>query len=231
MSRSERLLSLLQLLRQYRHPVKGQELAEKLGISLRTLYRDIKTLQSQGATIEGEAGMGYILQPGYTLPPLMFSAQEIEALVVGMRWVNKRGDPLLKKAAEAALAKITSVLPSAIREQLENTALFIGPAPIVEPNFIDISLIRQSLHQPFKVTLTYCNLQDSQSIRTIWPLALAFFDQVQLLVAWCELRQSFRHFRVDRIVSFVPTSVRYPGHRQALLKKWRCQENISAPPF
>lgn len=231
MSRSERLLALLQLLRQYRYPVKGQELAEKLGISLRSLYRDIKTLQSQGATIEGEAGMGYILHPGYTLPPLMFLPQEIEALVVGMRWVNKRGDPLLQKAAEAALAKITSVLPSAIREQLENTSLFIGPAAVLEPGCIDISLIRQAVQQPFKVTLTYCNLQNNQSTRTIWPLALAYFDQVQLLVAWCELRQSFRHFRVDRILSFEPTSVRYPGHRQALLKKWRCQENISSPSF
>ena len=130
MSRSERLLELLQILRRYRHPVSGHDLAAELGISIRTLYRDIATLQSQGAVIEGEAGVGYVLRAGYTLPPLMFSEDEIEALVLGSRWVSTRSDQQLGNAARNALAKIAAVLPAALRDNLEATTLLVGPAEI-----------------------------------------------------------------------------------------------------
>jgi predicted DNA-binding transcriptional regulator YafY len=115
MSRSARLLDLLQLLRRHRQPVSGDNLARELGISIRTLYRDIATLQAQGADITGEPGIGYILKPGFMLPPLMFSEDELEALVLGSRWVSKRAGGPLGKAAENALAKIASVLPKDLR--------------------------------------------------------------------------------------------------------------------
>src|SRR6187200_43800 len=110
-SRAERLLELLQVLRRYRQPVAGQTLADELGVSVRTLYRDIATLQGQGAAIDGEAGLGYVLKPGFMLPPLMFSEEEIEALVLGSRWVADRADRALADAAANVLAKIGAVLP------------------------------------------------------------------------------------------------------------------------
>ena len=138
MSRAQRLLDLIQALRRHRFPVSGQKLADELGVSLRTLYRDIRTLQSQGAHIEGEAGIGYVLRPGYMLPPLMFSDEEIEALALGTRWVAARTDTRLAKAATNALAKISAVLPSELREQMDATSLLVAPGP--ETPFSDIDL-------------------------------------------------------------------------------------------
>src|SRR5246127_3304223 len=127
MSRAERLLDLIQVLRRYRQPVSGQTLADELGVSIRTLYRDIATLQGQGAAIDGEAGLGYILRPGFMLPPLMFTEEEIEALVLGSRWVAHRTDKKLRLAATNVLAKISAVLPEDLRQQLEFSGLLIGP--------------------------------------------------------------------------------------------------------
>jgi len=227
MSRASRLLELLQLLRQYRYPVKGNQLASKLGISVRTLYRDIKTLQGQGAVIDGEAGVGYLLRPGYILPPLMFSEEEIEAFVLGMRWVAKRGDRVLSHAAHNALAKVSAVLPADLRGQLETSSLLIGPSEVIS-SIIDLPLIRQSIRSQCKVHISYTDLKDVESTRIIWPFALAYFDHVRVIVAWCEVRQAFRHFRLDRIAVFSPTGVRYPKNRQVLLNEWRKIEGISS---
>ncbi|MGH9915569.1 MAG: helix-turn-helix transcriptional regulator, partial [Pyrinomonadaceae bacterium] len=127
MSRSERLLDLIQTMRRYRRPVSGKVLAEETGISIRTLYRDIATLQAQGAHIEGEPGLGYILRPGFMLPPLMFSEEEIEALVLGSRWVAKQPDNRLSTAARDALSKIAAVLPDDLRESVDASTLLVGP--------------------------------------------------------------------------------------------------------
>lgn len=229
MSRAQRLLEILQLLRQYRYPVNGQELASKLNISLRTIYRDIKTLQQQGAPIEGEAGLGYVLQPGYMLPPLMFSEEEIEAMVLGMRWVVKNGDAHLRSAAMSALAKVSAVLPMDLKNQLESSSLLVGPTEIKDSTKVDLFLIRRTIRSQFKAHITYCDQKGLESNRTIWPFALAFFDNVRVIVAWCETRQSFRHFRYDRIKSFTPINVRYPKNRQSLLKEWRRIEGIPTP--
>src|SRR6201988_957718 len=127
MSRAERLLALIQALRRHRRPVSGAALAEELGVSLRTLYRDIQTLIAQGAQIDGEAGVGYVLRPGFMLPPLMFSEEEIEALVLGSRWVHQRADRALADAAANVLAKIGAVLPKDLRDTLDESGLLIGP--------------------------------------------------------------------------------------------------------
>ena len=228
MSRTSRLLELLQLLRQYRYPVKGSVLAFKLEVSLRTLYRDIKTLQNQGVIIEGEAGVGYILRPGYILPPLMFSEEEIEALVLGMRWVAKKGDRALSHAAHNALVKVSAVLPVDLRTQLETSSLLVGPSEMANST-IDLAIIRQSIRTQCKVHISYVDLKSKESTRLIWPFALAYFDHVRLIVAWCEMRQAFRHFRLDRIIVFSPLDVRYPKSRQILLKEWRKTQGILSP--
>ena len=227
MSRTQRLFDLIQILRRYRYPVSGKQLAEGLGVSLRTLYRDIATLQAQGASIEGEPGVGYVLRPGFMLPPLMFSEEEIEALVLGSRWVARRTDKKLGLAATNVLAKIAAVLPEDLRHQLEFSGLLIGPPKtLVERDDEKEATVRHAIRKEYKLQMTYTDVKGYDSERVIWPLALGFFEEVHVVVAWCELRADFRHFRTDRMVTLVPLETRYPKRRQALLKKWREVHNI-----
>jgi predicted DNA-binding transcriptional regulator YafY len=222
LSRAQRLLDLIQILRRYRYPVSGKHLASELGISLRTLYRDIATLQAQGASIEGEAGVGYVLRPGFMLPPLMFSEEEIEALVLGSRWVVRRTDKKLGLAAANVLAKIAAVLPEDLKHQLEFSGLLIGPAKtLIEHDDEKEALIRLAIRKECKLQMTYIDAKGDESERMIWPLALGFFEEIHVIVAWCELREDFRHFRTDRIIKLTPLEGRYPKRRQTLLKKWR----------
>ena len=231
-TRTQRLFDLLQILRKHRNAVSGKQLATELGVSLRTLYRDIVTLQGQGANIEGEPGLGYLLKPGFMLPPLMFSEEEIEALVLGSRWVARRGDGTLKMAATHALAKISAVLPSDLRHQLESSGLLIGSNRDTTPiNDAEETLIRQAIRKEYKLQLIYTDLNNDQSQRIIWPLALGFFEHARVIVAWCELRQDFRHFRTDRIIQIIDLDLPYPRRRQNLLKKWREINNIPDQPL
>jgi predicted DNA-binding transcriptional regulator YafY len=228
MSRAERLLDLIQILRRYRQPVSGRSLADNLGVSIRTLYRDISTLQAQGARIDGEPGLGYILRPGFMLPPLMFSDEEIEALVLGSRWVADRGDTQLGAAARNALAKIVAVLPADLRDDADASTLLVGPGQSIAAGDTELATIRRTIRSERKLEITYRDGAAAETRRTIWPFALSFFDRTRVVVAWCELRQAFRHFRTDRIAALTPTEVRYPRRRQALLKEWRAIEGI--PP-
>lgn len=229
MSRAERLLDLLHALRRHRRPVTGRVLAEEIGVSIRTLYRDIASLQAQGATIEGEPGVGYVLRPGFLLPPLMFPADEIEALVLGSRWVADRADDRLRDAARSALARIAAVLPPDLRDDLETSALVIGPGAVVPPDAVDPALLRKAIRTERKLSLAYRDGTGTASDRVVWPFALAFFDSVRVLLGWCELRQGFRHFRTDRIVSAALIETRYPRRRQALFREWREAEGIARP--
>lgn len=226
MSRAERLLDLIQILRRHRRPVSGHVLADELGVSLRTLYRDIATLQAQGAQIDGEPGVGYLLRPGFVLPPLMFSEEEIEALVLGSRWVAERGDHRLGAAARNALAKIAAVLPADLRDDLDASTLLVGPGEAIAAGDAELASIRRAIRTERKVSISYRDGKDSQSQRTIWPFALGFFDRARVVVAWCELRQAIRHFRTDRILALTVTETRYPKRRQALIKEWREVEGI-----
>jgi len=227
MSRSERLLELLQSLRRYRLPVSGKKLAQDLQISIRTLYRDIASLQAQGAMIDGEPGVGYVLRPGFMLPPLMFSDDEIEALVLGSRWVSKRADRQLAAAASNALAKIAAVLPDDLRRGLDANALLVSQHDTTALETIDLGLVRKAIRVEQKLTINYSNLEGAESRRTIWPFAIGFFENARILVAWCELRSGLRHFRTDRISSLTLLDQRYPRNKQALLKEWRKTQEAS----
>jgi predicted DNA-binding transcriptional regulator YafY len=227
LSRTQRLFDLIQILRRHRYPVTGKQLADELDVSLRTLYRDIATLQTQGASIEGEPGLGYVLRPGFMLPPLMFSEEEIEALVLGSRWVARRTDKKLRIAATNVLAKISAVLPEDLRHQLEFSGLLIGPVKTaIENDDEKEALIRYAIRREYKLQMTYIDVKGDESERLIWPLALGFFEEVHVIVAWCELRLDFRHFRTDRIAKLMQCETRYPQRRQTLLKKWREIHNI-----
>lgn len=225
MSRTDRILELLDILRRHRGPVTGARLAQELSVSLRSLYRDIDALRRRGAEIDGEAGFGYVLKPGFLLPPLMFSRAEIEALVLGSRWVAKRGDPELAAAAAKALAKIKAVLPDDLREEAEAAGLVIGPSAVL-PACIDLRVVREAIRRERKLVINYKDKGERISRRSVWPFALAYFDHVHVLAAWCELRQDFRHFRVDRIASLEIDETRYPRRRAALLSAWREGEGV-----
>jgi predicted DNA-binding transcriptional regulator YafY len=230
MSRAERLLELMQCLRRHRHPVSGKALAGELGVSLRTLYRDIASLQAQGAHIEGEPGVGYVLQPGFLLPPLMFSAPELEALVLGARWVARRTDSELAQDARNALSKIAAVLPPELRQSLHDSALLVGPPDAAQAGLDCLPALRQAIRQERKLLVRYRDQQERESERVIWPFALGFFERVRMVSAWCERRQALRHFRVDRFLDLQPLEQHYPVRRQALLKQWRAEQGIRADP-
>ncbi len=229
MSRSERLLALLQALRRRRRPVSGRVLADELGVSLRTLYRDIATLQGQGAEIEGEAGLGYVLKPGFWLPPLMLSGEEIEALVLGARWVGARTDEALALAARDAIVKISAVLPPRLRDDIEASTLIVAPSKALRSASPDLAPIRAAIRAERKLALLYHDAQGASTERTIWPFGVGYFDEARVVMAWCELRQGFRHFRADRIASCRALETRYPLSRQRLLKDWRLSEGVAAP--
>ena len=228
MSRAERLLALMQVLRRHRRPVSGSLLAAELGISIRTLYRDIASLQGQGACIDGAPGLGYVLRPGFVLPPLMFSEEEVEALVLGSRWVADRADQRLGAAARNALAKIAAVLPPELRNELDTSSLIVGPGESIAAGDAELAVVRRSIRAERKLRIGYRDTAGVETERTIWPFALGFFDRVRVVAAWCELRESIRHFRTDRILALTPSDIRYPRRRLALLKEWRQSQGI--PP-
>jgi predicted DNA-binding transcriptional regulator YafY len=225
MSRAQRLLDLIQVLRRHRQPVSGHALAGELGVSLRTLYRDIVTLQGQGARIDGEPGVGYVLRPGFMLPPLMFTEEEIEALVLGSRWVAKRADRRLGAAARDALAKIAAVLPADLRDDLDASTLLVASEPTAAGD-AELATVREAIRRERKLDIRYRDVRDIESERRIWPFAVGFFERARIVAAWCEMRKGFRHFRTDRIMALSPTDIRYPRRRQVLLKEWRAAEGI-----
>lgn len=161
------------------------------------------------------------------LPPLMFSEEQIEAIVLGSRWVADRADAALSTAARDALAKIGAVLPSDLKAGLDTSGLLIGPGVPVATDSVELPLIRAAIRNEHKLRISYLDRNGASSKRVVWPFALGFFDHVRIVVAWCELREGFRHFRTDRIGEVQTLDKRYPRHRQALLKEWRASEGIA----
>lgn len=228
-ARAPRLLQLLDLLHLRRTPATGAELAEALGISLRTLYRDIASLREQGAQIEGDPGIGYMMRPGFTLPPLMFDNDELEALVLGARWVASQStDPVLAGAARRAVTRITGVLPASLRLEVETSGLFVPPGSCAPLPAHWLPTLREAIRHEHVLLMDYCDEHGTPSQRRIWPFAMAFFQHARLIAAWCELRREFRHFRADRVQQLTDTGERYPERRTTLLHRWH--ERMGIPP-
>ncbi|MCG7490886.1 YafY family transcriptional regulator [Vibrio sp. Of14-4] len=199
MAKHERLLALLTLLRSKRYAVTASELAQTLSVSERTIYRDIKSLLHSGVPIAGEAGIGYVLERGSHLPPLMFTQQEMIALELGMRMVRSLSDKELAEASTTASAKIMSVLPDKLKKQVENFPMRVPDVHTKRLATKSAKILLHAINDHRKVLLTYTTEANEQTIRTIQPLGLIFWAHSWTLVSWCELRKGYRQFRLDRM--------------------------------
>jgi len=204
MRRADRLFELVQLLRQKR-VVTAQELAEKMEVSTRTVYRAIRDLQASGVPIDGEAGVGYALQRGYELPPLTFNAEELDALVLGARMVSACGDRSLASAARRILTKVDAVLPEALRVLMASARLFAPPSHA--PPAPSLEAIRRAITERRELSFGYTRLDGEKTVRRVYPLALYFWGRTWLLASWCCFRRDYRNFRMDRMVEVSITDV------------------------
>lgn len=223
MDKTERLFAVMDALRRHRRPVTAAALAEEQGVSVRTLYRDIQTLIGLGAPIDGEAGVGYMLKSGFFLPPLMFTPEELEALVLGARWVGAQPDDGLGLAAKNALAKIATASPDDLRDRINDTGLWpvaVWTAHSQRPMPI-LGQVRLAMRNEKALSIAYQDESGNPSERTIWPVQLAYYEGKQVIAAWCCLRQAFRNFRTDRIVELTATEDRYGKRRAILEREWR----------
>lgn len=220
MAKSDRLFRLMHLMRSLRPPVTATLLAEELGVSQRTLYRDIEALRSAGARIEGEAGFGYTLTEDYALPPQSLSQLEIEALVLGLSEVRLRGDPALSQAASDALSKITASLPETKRAHIEHSVGLVHRYQPQKQYEADLSLIRQACWEERALHLRYRDREGRESTRMIWPLAIVYLDNELMLLAHCRLRGAFRQFLVGSIQSLTLGDESFRPRRVPMLRDY-----------
>lgn len=232
MSRTERLMTLLQLLRAYRYPVSAHVLADELNISVRTVYRDLDLLRQQGVNIQGEAGLGYILVADVSLPPMTLNSNELEALVLGLRWVCRHADDDLVSAAKSLFHKIKQVVPEASSQAMDASPMLVGSEYQHRKQEKSITpTIRYAIHVHSILQIDYVDLQGKHSQRRIYPIALAYFNEVRLILAWCEKRAAFRNFRIDRIQGIQCLEETYQPSRGALLKRWFQETGIPSQDF
>jgi predicted DNA-binding transcriptional regulator YafY len=212
----------MQVLRRHRGTVSGEVLARETHVSLRTIRRDIATLQAMGAHIDGAPGIGYILRPGFLLPPMSFTEEEIQALVAGAHWVSRQTDEALALAAQNAIAKIGGVIPAEMRRALDDDALYVGRQK-EDSSGVDLGQVRQAMREQRKMHIVYTDQAGGATERTIWPIMLGFVKSRRFIAGWCELREDFRLFRTDRIRKADLLDDRYSRGRRQLVKEWRSQ--------
>jgi predicted DNA-binding transcriptional regulator YafY len=214
MRRADRLFQIVQSLRRRSRATRSgltraADLASELEVSLRTIYRDIADLQAAGVPVEGAAGVGYVLREGYDLPPMMFSLDEIEAIALGCAVAASWGDPGLVKAADDVRAKVAAVLTPELRAAFLDSALVAPDGHRKVPVSVDMAGLRHAIRARHKLHLVYTDEAERRSERIVRPLALAFYGPIWLMLAWCELREGFRSFRVDRMAAAVATGARF----------------------
>jgi predicted DNA-binding transcriptional regulator YafY len=200
--RADRLFDILRILRAAAQPVTAAAIAGELEVTVRTVYRDIATLQARRIPIEGATGIGYVLRRGFDLPPLMFTEDEAEAIAVGVRLLARTGDPGLQKAAERVLSKVTLVVPDPLREYLNTAPVYVSKSGAPVPALRDLpETIRHAIRDSRKMRIAYQDGDGRRTSRLIQPFAVAYYTEATLICAWCELRGDVRHFRTDRVVA------------------------------
>ncbi|GGF72436.1 transcriptional regulator [Azorhizobium oxalatiphilum] len=230
MRRAERLFQIIQILRRARGPVTAAALAEELEVSKRTVYRDVADLMGQRVPIEGEAGLGYVLASGYDMPPLMLTPDEVEALVLGAQWVMGRNDTVLAAAARDVIAKIVEVVPERLRPYVLEPSVGARPMLPGQDDAIAPAVLRAAVRDGLKVRMRYRAESGEETERIVWPVIVGYSDTLRMLVAWCELRADFRHFRTDRIMEAAPLG----GHglrKGELRRRWEAwREKVRPRP-
>jgi predicted DNA-binding transcriptional regulator YafY len=227
MRRTDRLFDIIQTLRVATGPMTAATLAEHLEVNIRTVYRDIATLQARRIPIEGAAGIGYVLRRGFDLPPLMFTADEIDAISVGARLVRRLRDPGLQDAADSVLAKVATILPGTLRAGVVSAPFYVSDGAAETPTGIDLSDVRYAIRETRKLRVTYADAAGQRSNRTIWPIAMAYYVDATLIGAWCELREDYRHFRVERIVTSTLLEERFSSDGGRLMEGWLAHREMS----
>lgn len=221
MRRADRLFQIIQILRRSTRPVTAGEIATELEVSARTVYRDVADLIAQRVPIRGEAGFGYILDDAFDMPPLMLTPDEIEAAVLGAQWVASRGDPVLANAARDLIAKITSVVPEQLRPFIADPTIGTRPCAARPPDRIDLAHVRTWVREGRKIRIHYSDERGERTDRIVWPVIIGFLDDIRMLAAWCELRQDFRHFRTDRILTAEFLDESYDSRPSVLRQRWK----------
>ena len=224
MRRTDRLFKIIQILRRTRKPVTAQQLADELETSTRTIYRDIEELLTQHVPIRGEAGVGYLLQAGYDMPPLMLTPDEIEAAVLGAQWVAARGDAGLARGARDLVAKINAVVPAHLRPLVLDSSVMAPDFSECQEDTLDMTRVREWIRQQGKLQIQYRDEAGRDSKRILWPIGVAYFETVRLIIAWCELRVAFRHFRTDRIQSVQFLEEKFSTPSEVLRRNWWREE-------
>ena len=213
MRRSDRLFRIVSFLQGRRRAVTARRLAEEFEVCERTIYRDIQDLMLSGVPVAGEAGVGYLLDAHYHLPPVMFDTEEIEALHLGIAMVNSWTDEAMASAARRALSKIRNVVGSKERDVLAGTTLFAPESQAKIPWTVDFSALKACIRTRQKVRIDYTNEAGDSTRRTVRPLAMCFFGPVWVLLAWCEMRRDFRNFRLDRMANANETGEQFADER------------------
>ena len=226
MRRAERLFQIIQILRRSTLPVTGAALAAELEVSTRTVYRDVADLMAQRVPITGEAGLGYLLAAEYDMPPLMLTPAELEAIVLGAQWVAGRGDPLLSPAARDVLAKIAVAVPAHLRPFIAEPSTSTEPSLNDMEEVVDTASLRDAIRKGVKLHLLYCAENGERTERIVWPVVLGYSDTRRVLIAWCELRQGFRHFRLDRMQAAEPLDQPIDEARAPLLRRWEAWRSV-----
>jgi predicted DNA-binding transcriptional regulator YafY len=221
MRRADRLFRIIQVLRRKKRPATAAEIADELEASPRTIYRDIAQLMADRVPIRGEAGIGYVLEGGFDMPPLMLTPDEIDAAMLGAQWVMERADDALARAAGDLVAKIGAVIPEHLRPILMEPVVSAPGRPDKIADVIDMARVRTAIRTQGKIRLVYRDEQSAETTRIIWPIAVSYWDRVRLIVAWCELRKAFRHFRTDRISTYQFLEDRYSTPRAKLRTQWQ----------
>jgi predicted DNA-binding transcriptional regulator YafY len=227
MRSTDRLFQIIQILRRTTRPVTAAAIAEELEVSRRTVYRDIAALIGRRVPIEGEAGLGYLIADDYEMRPLALNAAETEALELGARWVARHPDKAVARLALDALSKIRLSLPEASRMVLDQPALGVKDLATGRGSSIDTTSLRDAIHRWRVVTFRYRALDGAISQRHVWPLLLGYDDTRCLLIAWCELREAIRHFRVERMSDIDVLARRPLKRKHDLLREWRVVRTVA----
>lgn len=220
MRRGDRLFEIIEIIRRAKGPISAQAIGDELAVTKRTVYRDVAALMAQGVPINGEAGVGYVLEPGFHMPPLMLTPDEIEAVMLGVLWVQTRGEPELALAAEKLITKLETIAPEKYRTSFLQPVIGVAPVELPE-EILGAASIRLAIRRRKKIAINYSDNSGRETQRVIWPILLGYRDDSRIIAAWCELREGFRYFRTERILRAEVLDVPVPRRMDLLRAEWQ----------